>query len=65
MYEEGDIITFANSEGIFIDSEIVKVICPYCIEEFIGSKKHSGEFLAGHEYYHLHINDRVDSMGGI
>lgn len=63
----GKIVTVEYKGGIEIDAEIVRVYCPACGEEFIGTKRNAGGFIAGHEAYHNHENNMdklITSMGG-
>jgi len=46
------IINVISKEGVFLRAAIVRVHCPTCGEEFIGTKRHAGGFIAGHEAYH-------------
>jgi len=59
--------TIGTDEGVSIDAEIVRVYCPACGEEFIGTKRGAGGFIAGHEAYHEFVNRQdliITSMGG-
>jgi predicted RNA-binding Zn-ribbon protein involved in translation (DUF1610 family) len=63
----GKIVTITTIGGTEIDSEIVRVYCPACGEEFIGSKRQAGGFIAGHQSYHEFVNAQdliLTSMGG-
>jgi len=63
----GDIITIEYKGGIEIDAEIVRVYCPACGEEFIGTKRNAGGFIAGHTAYHEFENAQdllITSLGG-
>ena len=54
--------------GVELNAEIVKVACPACGEEFIGTKRGAGGFIAGHEAYHRHENTldmMVHVLGGV
>jgi hypothetical protein len=62
--KEGDIITYATQDGVYIEAEIVKVACPQCLEEFIGNKREAGGFLAGHLHYHEFILQQAEYYGG-
>ena len=45
----------------------MKVACPACGEDFIGTKKHAGGFIAGHRAFHEFENDMdvmITRMGG-
>ena len=50
-----EIISIISKDGIYLRSEIVRVSCPICGEEFIGTKRHAGGFLGGHQVYHESI----------
>lgn len=66
MLEE--IINVISKDGYYIQAEIVKVTCPACGEEFLGTKRHAGGFIAGHEAYHNFENNQdllIQGMGGI
>jgi|TARA_R110000824_G_scaffold35603_5_gene111444 hypothetical protein len=65
--EIGVIMNVISSDGYYINAEIVKVTCPACGEEFLGTKRHAGGFVAGHEAYHNFENNQdlmVHGMGG-
>ena len=65
--EIGTIKTIHTPQGVSIDAEIVRVYCPACGEEFIGTKRGAGGFIAGHSAYHEFENKQdmiVSSMGG-
>jgi len=70
-YTEDDIgmfVTLTREDGTYLEAEIVRVFCPLCAEEFIGSKRDAGGFIAGHKAYHEHENmsDLIaESMGGV
>jgi len=64
----GDIITLESKHGTEFSAEIVKVACPSCGEEFLGSKRGAGGFVAGHHAYHEFENAMdliVSSLGGV
>ena len=64
----GTCITIKRQDGTYIEAEIVRVFCPLCTEEFIGTKRDAGGFIAGHRAYHEHENmsDMIaESMGGV
>lgn len=64
----GDVVDIEYSGGIELNAEIVKVACPACGEEFIGTKRGAGGFIAGHEAYHRHENSLdliVHVLGGV
>ncbi len=71
QYTEDDIkkiVTLVREDGTYLDAEIVRVFCPVCGEEFIGTKRDAGGFIAGHKAYHEHENmsDLIaESMGGV
>ena len=63
----GTIITIISTDGYYKQATIVKVVCPDCGEEFLGTKRHAGGFIAGHRAYHEFVNSLdsiVESMGG-
>ena len=63
----GEIIDVISQDGLYKRAEIVKVFCPSCGEEFIGTKRHAGGFIAGHQAYHEFENSQdaiMISMGG-
>ena len=68
---EEDIGMISNviaTDGYYLQAEIVKVCCPACGEEFLGTKRHAGGFIGGHRAYHEFENAqdlRVEQMGGI
>ena len=67
LWQVGDIVEIESSEGITIEAEIVKVTCPVCGEEHIGTKRASGGFIAGHQAYHEFVNATdmiMSTMGG-
>ena len=54
-------------DGLYKRAEIVKVYCPSCGEEFIGTKRHAGGFVAGHQAFHefeSHQDVMIIQMGG-
>ena len=64
----GEIMTIISTDGYYKQAEIVKVVCPHCLEEFLGTKRHAGGFIAGHRAFHEFENEqdmRVHQMGGI
>ena len=64
----GKYITVIATDGYYRQAQIVKVSCPACGEEFLGTKRHAGGFIAGHQAYHEFENAqdmRVEQMGGI
>ena len=64
IFVEGETISYATNEGIYVGVEIVRIDCPYCGEKFIGNKRHAGQFLFGHISYHEYIEDRAKKLGG-
>ena len=65
--EVGEIIDVISQDGLYKRAEIVKVFCPACGEEFIGTKRHAGGFIAGHQAFHEFENSQdaiMISMGG-
>ena len=64
----GHILSIIATDGYYKQAEIVKVTCPVCGEQFLGTKRHAGGFIAGHRAYHEFENEqdmRVEQMGGI
>jgi|TARA_B110000444_G_scaffold260672_1_gene308585 hypothetical protein len=62
------IMDVISTDGFYMNAEIVKVTCPHCGEEFLGTKRHAGGFVAGHEAYHRfeHRQDVIAvELGGI
>ena len=65
--ELGKIMNVISSDGYYLNTEIVKVTCPACGEEFLGTKRHAGGFVAGHEAYHNFENTQdllIAGLGG-
>ena len=65
--ETGKMIDVISTDGHYFQAEIVKVACPACGEEFIGTKRHAGGFVAGHRAFHEFENDMdvmITRMGG-
>ena len=61
------IMTVISTDGYYLQAEIVKVTCPACGEEFLGTKRHAGGFISGHEAYHnfQHEQDAIiENLGG-
>ena len=61
------IMTIISTDGYYLQAEIVKVTCPVCGEEFLGTKRHAGGFIAGHQAYHEFQNNQdalMVQMGG-
>ena len=61
------IMTIISTDGYYLQAEIVKVTCPVCGEEFLGTKRHAGGFIAGHQAYHAFQNNQdalMVQMGG-
>ncbi len=64
----GEIMDVISTDGYYKQAEIVQVSCPACGEEFLGTKRHAGGFIAGHRAYHEFENAQdtiVKQMGGI
>ena len=63
----GHILTIIATDGYYKQAEIVKVVCPACGEEFLGTKRHAGGFVAGHRAYHEFENSLdviIENLGG-
>ena len=61
------IMNVISTDGYYLQAEIVKVTCPVCGEEFLGTKRHAGGFIAGHQAYHEFQNNQdalMVQMGG-
>jgi len=56
------IMTIISTDGYYLQAEIVKVTCPVCGEEFLGTKRHAGGFIAGHQAYHEFQNNQDNLM---
>ena len=50
--EIGLIMDVIATDGYYKQAMIVKVVCPVCFEEFLGTKRHASGFIAGHRTYH-------------
>ena len=64
----GHILTIIATDGYYKQAEIVKVVCPACGEEFLGTKRHAGGFVAGHRAYHEFENSldvMIENLGGV
>jgi|TARA_R100000482_G_scaffold119836_1_gene64649 hypothetical protein len=61
---EGNVVDIQMADSKRINSEIVKVHCFVCGEQFVGSKDQAGIFLFGHKKYHLWVIELDDIMGG-
>ena len=62
-----EILDLLCQDGLYKRAEIVKVYCPVCGEEFIGTKSHAGGFIAGHLAFHEFENNQdvlMVQMGG-
>ena len=62
-----EILDLLCQDGLYKRAEIVKVYCPVCGEEFIGTKRHAGGFIAGHQAFHEFENNQdvlMVQMGG-
>ena len=51
-----EVMNVISTDGYYQQAEIVKVTCPVCGEEFLGTKRHAGGFIAGHRAYHEFVN---------
>jgi len=63
----GEILDMICQDGVYKRAEIVKVYCPACGEEFIGTKRHAGGFIVGHKAFHEFENTQdliVANLGG-
>ena len=63
----GHIMTIIATDGYYKQAEIVKVSCPACGEEFLGTKRHAGGFIAGHRAFHdfeNSLDDIIENLGG-
>ena len=63
-----EVMNVISTDGYYQQAEIVKITCPVCGEEFLGTKRHAGGFIAGHRAYHEFVNSQdmiIDHMGGI
>ena len=61
------IMTVISTDGYYLQAEIVKVTCPACGEEFLGTKRHAGGFIVGHKAYHEFENEQdtiIAKLGG-
>ena len=61
------IMTIISTDGYYLQAEIVKVTCPVFGEEFLGTKRHAGGFIVGHQAYHEFQNNQdalMVQMGG-
>lgn len=64
----GMISNIIATDGYYLQAEIVKVCCPACGEEFLGTKRHAGGFIAGHRAYHEFENSMdviIENLGGV
>jgi hypothetical protein len=64
----GHIMTIIATDGYYKQAEIVKVSCPACGEEFLGTKRHAGGFIAGHRAFHEFENSLdtiIENLGGV
>lgn len=62
------VMSVISTDGYYMQAEIVKVTCPACGEEFLGTKRHAGGFIAGHQAYHEFVNKRdvmLANFGGV
>ena len=63
----GNITDIIATDGYYKQATIVKVTCPVCGEEFMGTKRHAGGFIAGHRAFHEFENEMdliVNKLGG-
>jgi len=61
------VIDVLSTDGYYPQAQIVKVTCPACGEPFLGTKRHAGGFIAGHQAYHEFENSldvMIKQMGG-
>ena len=66
--EVDKVMDVISTDGYYRQAQIVKVTCPHCGEEFLGTKRHAGGFIAGHRSYHEFVNEEdvlIQSMGGV
>ena len=64
----GHIQNIIATGGYDIQAEIVKVCCPACGEEFLGTKRHAGGFIAGHRAFHEFENSMdviIENLGEV
>ena len=66
--ELGVIMDVISTDGFYTQAEVVHVTCPACGDEFLGTKRHAGEFISGHAAYHDFVNKQdmiSNSRGGV
>tara|TARA_S200002703_G_scaffold74665_1_gene64405 strand:- start:350 stop:589 length:240 start_codon:yes stop_codon:yes gene_type:complete len=66
--EVDKVMDVISTDGYYLQAQIVKVTCPACGEEFLGTKRHAGGFISGHQVYHEFVNSQdliITKMGGI
>ena len=66
--EVDKVMDVISTDGYYLQAQIVKVTCPACGEEFLGTKRHAGGFISGHSVYHEFVNSQdliIKKMGGI
>ena len=66
--KEGDFLTVEYPGGREIEAEIVRLCCPACGAEFIGTMRQAGGFVSGHIAYHEFVNSMdlmVKDLGGL
>tara|TARA_R110002020_G_scaffold62979_1_gene167978 strand:+ start:2111 stop:2350 length:240 start_codon:yes stop_codon:yes gene_type:complete len=66
--EVDKVMDVISTDGYYLQAQIVKVTCPACGEEFLGTKRHAGGFISGHQVYHEFVNSQdliINKMGGI
>ena len=59
---------FRDGEAYETQVTAGEVVCPVCGEEFLGTRRHAGGFIAGHRAYHEFEREqdmRIEQMGGI
>ena len=66
--EVDKVMDVISTDGYYRQAQIVKVTCPHCGEEFLGTKRQAGGFISGHQVYHEFVNSQdllITKMGGI
>ena len=66
--EVDKVMDVISTDGYYLQAQIVKVTCPACGEEFLGTKRHAGGFISGHQVYLEFVNSQdliITKMGGI
>ena len=59
----GHILTIIATDGYYKQAEIVKVVCPACGEEFLGTQRHAGGHRAYHEFENS-LDTMIENLGG-